>query len=250
MNIQYCSDLHLEFEENKRFLRQNPIIPKADILVLAGDIVPFKELKQHDYFFNYVSKNWKHVYWIPGNHEYYRSDILDRSGKFIEKIMENVSLLNHYAIEIDDVRLIFSTMWTHVSPRFDVIISQGLNDFKQIKINKKRFTIEAYNQFHILALDFLYHEIVKPFDGKKIVVTHHVPTFLNWNPEYKVSHLNEAFGVELHDLIQTLAPNYWIFGHDHYRRDPFQIGKTTLLTNQLGYVFCGEHHGFNREAVI
>lgn len=33
MKIQYCSDLHLEFAHNERFLKEIPIQPVADILV-------------------------------------------------------------------------------------------------------------------------------------------------------------------------------------------------------------------------
>ena len=130
MKIQYCSDLHIEFPENKKFLLENPIIPTAEILVLAGDIIPFSILDQHQDFFDYLSDHFKMVFWIPGNHEYYHGNIYQRTGSFEEKIRENVILLNNKVKIFGETKLIFSTLWSYISPQNSFEIQQSLNDFR------------------------------------------------------------------------------------------------------------------------
>jgi predicted phosphohydrolase len=84
MILQYCSDLHLEFWENRDFLEESPLQSEGEILLLAGDIIPFAMMEKANDFFDSVSASFDRVYWLPGNHEYYRSDAAMRSGTIHE----------------------------------------------------------------------------------------------------------------------------------------------------------------------
>ena len=248
MIIQYASDLHLEFPENKGFLKTNPLNPEGEILVLAGDIVPFAVMDKHADFFKYASDHFKTTYWIPGNHEYYRFDAVNKSGILNEKIRDNVFLVNNITVQNENIRYIFTTLWSKIRPAYEWQIEKSMNDFYVIKYKGSRFSSVWYNQFHDESLLFINHELNNNFPGKTIVITHHVPTFMNYPKKYLGSVLNDAFAVELFDLIEEKSPDYWIYGHSHCNTPVFIIGKTQLLTNQLGYVMSNEHQLFNTSA--
>ncbi len=245
MTVQYASDLHLEFPENKEFLTANPLKPMGDVLLLAGDIVPFAVLDKHKDFFRYVSDHFESVYWIPGNHEYYYSDIATKSGTLNEKIRSNVFLVNNISMIHDNVKFIFSTLWSKIRTAYQWDIEHGMSDFHVIKYNGYRFSADKFNLLHEECLNFVQHELNNKTTAKSVVVTHHVPTFLNYPEKYRTDVLSDAFAVELFDLIETSGPDYWIYGHNHNSQPDFKIGKTHLLTNQLGYVKYDEHQLFS-----
>jgi predicted phosphohydrolase len=248
--IQYASDLHLEFPKNRDFINSNPLIPSAEILVLAGDIVPFAVMDKHQDFFNYVSDNFQMTYWIPGNHEYYYFDAHTKSGSFYEKIRSNLILLNNTTVIHEDTKLIFSTLWSKISLVNQFNIERGLSDFHSIKYNGDRFTGEDYNKLHVDCLDFIDKELKNGNSGKTVVVTHHVPTFKKYPKIYKNSMLNDAFAVELSGMIENSSIDYWIYGHSHYNTKDFKIGAVEMLTNQLGYVQRNENKRFDPEKTI
>ena len=65
------SDLHLEFQENSRYLRYNELPVTGDVLVLAGDIFYLKDKTAPVMnFWKWASKNYRQVLIVPGNHEY------------------------------------------------------------------------------------------------------------------------------------------------------------------------------------
>jgi len=250
MKLQYASDLHLEFPENKDYLKRNPLRPGGDVLLLAGDIVPFAVMDKHSDFLSHISDTFKTTYWIPGNHEYYHSDISEQTGSFNEKIKNNLFLVNNVSVIQERVKFIFSTLWTHISPENQFEIRQRLSDFHAIKYSRKGLTPDHYNLLHEQCRSFLNEELSKGGPEKKIIVTHHVPTFMNYPEKHRGDSLNEAFAVEMcNDELRSDA-DFWIFGHHHSNTTDFVIGSTKLTTNQLGYVKYNECPNFNTKKII
>ena len=250
MVLQYASDLHLEFPQNKEFLKTNPLVAKGDVLLLADDIVPFAVMDKHNDFFDYISDNFQTTYWLPGNHEYYYYDAAKRSGILNEKIRDNVFLVNNTSIKHENINLIFSTLWSKISIEHQWQIERGMSDFQVIKFNGNRFSSNHYNQLHEECLSFINQELKNNISENLVVVTHHAPTFMNYPEQYKGNVLSDAFAVELFDMIEPSNINCWIYGHHHQNIPDFKLGSTNLITNQLGYVQNNEHLLFNTGKTI
>jgi len=250
MKFQYCSDLHLEFSENRKWLAEHPIIPSADVLLLAGDILLLSQVNSHSDFLSFLADNFEVVYWIPGNHEYYGYDIADKPASFLEKIRSNVYLVNNQHIQHGSTNLIFTTLWSHISPVNEWLIQKSMSDFEVINFNGRKLMPFEFSGLHQECRLFLEETFKITVGQPSIVVTHHVPTLLNYPEQYINSTINEGFAVELYDLIEQSKADYWIYGHHHINTPPFNIAGTSLVTNQLGYVRQGEHGLFDSEATV
>lgn len=249
--IQYCSDLHIEFPHNRDYLKQHPIEPVGEILVLAGDVVPFIAKGEFEYFLDKLARDFKEVYWIAGNHEFYHSDIKGYTGSFCKKLKRNLFLVNNHQIQVGNTRLLFSTLWTKISKQFEWEIANSMSDFHIIKDHGNRFTPRRASDLFEENIAFLRSTMSEKQEGvTTIVVTHHVPTFKEYPEKYKGSVLSEGFAVELTSFIENSAIDYWIYGHHHFNTPPFRVGNTQMLTNQLGYVSQGEHSNYNSNCCI
>jgi len=251
MKVQYCSDLHLEFRENHQYLQANPLKPVGDILLLAGDIFPFQKENRPHPLLVALCKQYKKVFMLPGNHEYYGgSDVRAHLTPMQEQLLPNLWLVNNTSVVHRDVVFIFTTLWSRISMRNGYYISQQMNDFRQIRYQGKQLTVGAYNQLFNHSYSFLDQAIDRYRGQEMVVVTHHLPSGLCNAEEFRGSTLNEAFCVELHDFVYASGVKYWVYGHSHRNVPPVQINDTTLLTNQLGYVAYGEAASFKSDAVI
>ncbi len=245
MRIQYCSDLHLEFSSNNLFLHKNLIKPVGDILLLAGDVTYWEKKHLKHWFFDYISDNFKTVFYVPGNHEFYTGKDLKILDKPVfEKIKDNVFLVNNSSTLIDDIEIFLTTFWSQIPESKSLFVEYGVRDFHQIKYHGDRLNYKTFNQLHELSILFLKDSINKSKARKKIVVTHHIPTQI-CNPEqYRGSDINSAFVSEQYSLIHDCDIDYWIYGHHHANMPEVNINGTKLVTNQLGYIDMGENFNY------
>jgi Icc-related predicted phosphoesterase len=247
VKVQYCSDLHLEFEQNSKYMTNNPLNVCGDILILAGDIVPLHDEFLSHSFFNFISRRYKQIFWVPGNHEFYYKDISEYGKSFHIRLLGNISIVNNMDLHYEGIRFIFSTLWSRISRENEKIIEQSIADFECITSNNKRFKSSDFNKLHDDCIGFVNRSVNGNKD-KTVIVTHHMPSILCNSPVHNTSPLNEAFCVDLTGCIEACKANFWIYGHSHFNQKPLFIGNTIMLTNQLGYVHLHESENFKQHA--
>lgn len=242
--IQVFSDIHLEIWNKMPLLN-----PKANYLILAGDIGQLNHPLFYP-FLDYCSTNWKKIFYIPGNHEYYslkkNMNELEFDYKYnIESRYKNIFYLNNSVAELDDDINIYGTIfWTN--PPFSSsheaqmyindynyirYFKQGLDQVVDLDVPKVR---ELSNDSFKQLEDYLVRE-----NKKTIVVTHFPPTRKGTShPKYLSVKTNSNLYFAWPDntlnnfrLNNVLA---WISGHTHWSYD-FEQNGIRLISNQLGY---------------
>ena len=107
MRIQVLSDLHLEFGGSG----VPRLAPGAEVVVMAGDFAPAKRRSAR-----LAARAWKdaaHILYVPGNHEYYGSQIANAQHMLALDCADcGVTLLDTAAVTIGHVRFIGATLWT------------------------------------------------------------------------------------------------------------------------------------------
>lgn len=226
--LQIISDVHTEFisSQHKRENKFRALLDKADITVLAGDIVnKAKDLQQ----FLLIAKEFStYVVFVPGNHEYYKQST-DSEYKEVCDSVENVFFLQRDRIQVGDHWFSGCTLWTNI----DNYASQMMND---------PFDASEVKAMHEGDVNWLAENAQKG----DIVVTHHLPSLELIHPKYKCSSINSGFATDLNWLIDKIDPLLWICGHTH---SPFDVvvGKTRVIINPVGYP--GENQNFHKKII-
>ena len=241
MLIQYASDLHLGFEDNYRFVELGGLAAEGEILLLAGDIVKLSRLNYFNDFWDWCEDNFQLTIFVPGNHDFYGKwkSLEGMASPIRKKIRENVLCCSNTVVRCGSADIICSTLWSHVPPQSTVDVASTLWDFKKIFVNENPLTVEQYNELHRACREFVERAVEESSADKKIVVTHHLPSYAVVSERFQNSPLNPGFATELGEWILDSSIDYWIYGHSHESVET-EIGRTKLLSNQLGYLSMGE----------
>ncbi|BCG63320.1 MAG: hypothetical protein methR_P1022 [Methyloprofundus sp.] len=275
MKIFLTSDIHTE-RSHKRFLPdfdydflRFSYPQSAGVIVLAGDI---GEWVNGIEWARYRFKN-KEIIYVPGNHEYYDSDlaIIDDMR---EKAAElDIHLLDNDAIIINGIRFLGATLWTDFNrySRFEIDkAKEYLNDYRYIScrvwwsdVHKRTealslIKLEGLTGFdpeyfspmvayllHMNSVEWLGQQLSMPFHGKTVVVTHHAPSMLSCHIE------NYAYASDLESFIEKYAAtiNVWCHGHIHRSVD-YKVAGVRIVSNPRGYPFEAVPTGFDNEKLI
>ncbi len=235
MKIQVYSDIHLDHLKNVFYIE-----PKADYLFLAGDI---GHVSHHNFklFFDDVSKKFKKVFYVLGNHEYYYyfgssavsfRELYEKYREFFVQY-DNVHMLKKDIAELEEFTVLGCTLWSNADYRCEHLF----NDFRCINIRNgkllRKFKIDDYNKLHQESLEWLKNN----YDPHKptIIMTHHPTTskyvshpMFNSKPAYQATFFCSE--IEFNPTNKLIC----ISGHTHYSFD-FVNRDTRYISNQKGY---------------
>jgi len=237
MKLHILSDVHLEFSPLE------PPTTNADVVVLAGDIG--KEAKgihwARDSFPDQA------IVYVPGNHEFYGSDRPETLIAMRAAAQEfNVHLLDEDEVVLQskdgqkNVRFLGCTLWTDFCLYGEEFLyytmtagKNALSDFRLIHEGGARFTPARSIELHEKALEWLDGMLKTPFDGKTVVVTHHLPSKRSVAERFKADLLSACFASELDYLFGKMT--LWVHGHTHDNFD-YEVNGTRVVCNPRGYV--------------
>lgn len=235
MKLITYSDLHLEFGYNFK----PPKDSDADLMILAGDIITFKNFEPLN---NFLSDWEKPILFVAGNHEYYTKQPIEAGElafkEYISAHNSNLTWLNNSESILNDVHFFGGTMWTDFDRlNQDAMRSAGgaMNDFRQILSVSGQFLLPSDTvRMHNVFKEKLIVWLERNRDKKRVVISHHAPV-KNLNTKYSNSVLQPAFNsLDMVEIIEKYQPDLWIYGHTH-ECDDQKIGKTRIISNQRGY---------------
>lgn len=256
MKYQLISDVHGRF---------NKVVwdKTADIILAAGDIS-----ENIDEGFKFLKTSPLPVLFIPGNHEYYKGEFLDRYKKMkdlCDSSNGHITFMDREVVHIDDTRIIATSLWTNFN-NFDPLLidcAYGLmNDYKHILISNLNNKGAWRNQIDLLK-DFYIENRKKVYDNggvERFLLEEHYSSrqksknenynidlniLDNYNPEFFSPFVSYLLNKEnTHWLEQSLAKQFdgKTLVMTHHAPSRLALSMGNYLVNPRGVNFADFVH--------
>jgi predicted phosphodiesterase len=247
------SDLHLEFPN----VSPPDFTAVAPILILAGDIGR-PDIPSLQAFLLAQCKRFEHIFYVAGNHCFYGGEYHNRLRQLraLDQLDPRIHFLHKQSYLMpNNVRIVGTTLWSHVPQQTATKIGRSVNDYYQIRavdktavgdvrsIVPRRITVDHTNAWHAEQHAWLLEEVEKARQSGEhvVIITHHAPSRRDTcSEEDAEAGLEDAF-VNDHDANCVDPVRLWVYGHTH-RSTELKINSTKVVSNQLGY--ANENCGF------
>jgi len=268
MKILYMSDLHLEINGHNALTKK---FAPADVLIVAGDLVAVdyckhrmndpiaRSIKKAVDKFKTKIKDYKKVFLVAGNHEYYHSVFSETIPALRELFADclNVEVLDKQTSVFEDVLFFGATFWTNFGHHNPVAMEAAqfrMNDYRLIYKTSKlmRDPIHpdlTFNE-HLETMRILKTTLEHHKDEIVVVIGHHAPCALSLNKNHSGNELDDAYYSDLSNFIMERPQiKLWFHGHCHMSTD-YMIGETRILSNQSGYYMEPQFKEFRPNKII
>lgn len=266
MLLRLASDLHTEWWDFNKFERLldiylPPLSTDAEsILCLGGDCISASHWNSTAKpLFSLLSKRFKHILYVYGNHFYYNTRAWNNEKAYWgidRKIPKNVTILKDSFKVIGNVVFIGATLWTGFNNSDTIAMMHAkthMNDYECIRMEGPsspystpgiRLTPEMTVESHNISKQFIFETIKLFRENRTIVITHHLPSEQSCDKSFAGDILNHAYFTELGEDIAHCGPDIWLHGHTHSSAQ-YMIGNTQIECNPLGY----HGHSINKDYI-
>lgn len=239
MTIYAISDLHTDNRENRELIGSlSEVDYKKDSLIVAGDIS--NKLSIIEQTLELLNKRFKHVFFTPGNHEFW---VAKDDQNSLDKFDQIISLCNDLGIywqpkKIEEAWIVPLFSWYEKS-----FFPAGDHKAKEL---------DGWGDYHLCNwpeqighADFdpckyfigLNEPNIKSYDKPVISFTHFVPR-LELIPPQRLLFFKSlpivSGSAKIEEMVRAIDSKVHVFGHTHINID-LTIGGVRYLQNGLRY---------------